>query len=95
MYLGSVVEVGTADQVYFNPTHPYTKALLSSVPEPDPTRKNKERIVLQGDIPTPLNKPSGCGFRTRCPIARPECAQHVPVPEVKSSGAVVACPYVD
>lgn len=95
MYLGSVVEVGTADQVYFNPTHPYTKALLSSVPEPDPTRKNKERIVLQGDIPTPLNKPSGCGFRTRCPIARPECAQHVPVLEHKSSGAIVACPYVD
>jgi len=95
MYLGSVVEVGTADQVYFNPTHPYTKALLSSVPEPDPTRKNKDRIVLQGDIPTPLNKPSGCGFRTRCPMARPECAQHVPVLEQKSSGAIVACPYVD
>lgn len=95
MYLGSVMEVGTADQVYFSPTHPYTKALLSSVPEPDPTRKNKDRIVLQGDIPTPLNKPSGCGFRTRCPIARPECAQHTPKLEQKASGAIVACPYVD
>lgn len=95
MYLGNVVEIGTADQVYFNPTHPYTKSLISAVPEPDPTRKDKQRIVLQGDIPTPLNKPSGCGFRTRCPIARPECATHTPKLEEKASGAVVACPFVD
>ncbi|MCO6467015.1 MAG: ATP-binding cassette domain-containing protein [Bradyrhizobiaceae bacterium] len=95
MYLGNIVEIGTSDQVYFNPTHPYTKSLISAVPEPDPTRKDKQRIVLQGDIPTPRNKPSGCGFRTRCPIARPECATFTPVLEPKASGAVVACPFVD
>jgi oligopeptide transport system ATP-binding protein len=95
MYLGSIVEVGTADEVYFNPTHPYTRSLISAVPEPDPTRKDKERIVLTGDIPTPLNKPSGCGFRTRCPIARAECATFTPKLEVKASGALVACPYVE
>lgn len=95
MYLGNVVEIGTADQVYFNPTHPYTKSLISAVPEPDPTKKDKQRIVLQGDIPTPRNKPSGCGFRTRCPIARPECASFTPTLELKQSGSVVACPYVD
>lgn len=95
MYLGNVVEIGTADQVYFEPTHPYTKALLSAVPEPDPSAKNKQRIVLEGDIPTPLSKPSGCGFRTRCPIARDECATFTPALETKSSGAVVACPFVE
>lgn len=95
MYLGNVVEIGTADQVYFHPTHPYTKALISAVPEPDPAAKNKQRIVLQGDIPTPLNKPSGCGFRTRCPIAREDCATMTPVMSVKKSGAMVACPHVD
>lgn len=94
MYLGSMVEIGTAEQVYFNPTHPYTRALLSAVPEPDPHRTDKQRIILQGDIPTPLNKPSGCGFRTRCPIARPECATFEPPLKPKLSGAVVACPYV-
>ncbi len=95
MYLGSMVEIGTAEQVYFNPTHPYTRALLSAVPEPNPHRTDKQRIILQGDIPTPLNKPSGCGFRTRCPIARPECATFEPPLDLKLSGAVVACPYVE
>ncbi|MBK6761097.1 MAG: ATP-binding cassette domain-containing protein [Ignavibacteria bacterium] len=94
MYLGNVAEIGTANQVYFDPVHPYSKALISAIPEPDPTRKNKERVVLQGDIPTPLNKPSGCGFRTRCPIARPECAVNVPELLTKGNGAQVACPYV-
>ena len=94
MYLGSMAEIGTAEQVYFNPTHPYTRALLSAVPEPDPHRTDKKRIILQGDIPTPLNKPSGCGFRTRCPIAHPECATFDPPLEPKLSGAFVACPYV-
>ncbi|MBS1560347.1 MAG: ATP-binding cassette domain-containing protein [Bacteroidetes bacterium] len=95
MYLGNMVEIGSADDVYFTPTHPYSKALISAVPEPDPTSKNKGRIVLEGDIPTPLNKPSGCGFRTRCPMARAECAQLVPQMTTKRSGATVACPYVD
>lgn len=95
MYLGNIVEIGTADQVYFHPTHPYTKALISAVPEPDPAARNKQRIVLKGDIPTPLNKPSGCGFRTRCPIARSECASITPTMEMKASGSMVACPFVD
>ena len=95
MYLGNVVEVGTSDAVYFHPTHPYTKALISAIPEPDPFREEKQRIVLTGDIPTPMNKPSGCGFRTRCPIARPECAAFTPQLELKASGALVACPYVE
>jgi len=94
MYLGNVVEIGTANQVYFDPVHPYSKALISAIPEPDPTRKNKDRIVLQGDIPTPLNKPSGCGFRTRCPIARPVCSQDIPSLVAKNNGALVACPFV-
>jgi len=95
MYLGSMVEIGTADDVYFHPTHPYTSALLSAVPEPDPHRVNKQRVVLEGDIPTPMNKPSGCGFRTRCPIAQQACAEHVPASQVKQSGSFVACPLVD
>ena len=95
MYLGNIVEIGTADEVYFSPTHPYTKALLSAVPQPDPTRKDKHRVVLEGDMPTPMNKPSGCGFRTRCPIARDECASLTPSLELKESGAAVACPFVE
>ncbi len=95
MYLGNIVEIGTADQVYFAPTHPYTKALISAVPEPDPARTRSRRTVLTGDIPTPLNKPSGCAFRTRCPIARAECAKSVPVLETKLNGSLAACPYVD
>ena len=93
MYLGNMVEIGTADDVYFEPVHPYSRALLSAVPEPDPTRRDKKRIVLQGDIPTPLNKPSGCSFRTRCPIARPECAQDAPVMITAPNGSSIACPY--
>ena len=95
MYLGNIVEIGDADQVYFKPTHPYTRALLSAVPEPDPSKKDKQRIVLEGDLPTPMNKPSGCGFRTRCPMAREECASITPVLEIKQSGASAACPFVD
>lgn len=95
MYLGNMVEIGTADDVYFEPVHPYSRALLSAVPEPDPTRRDKKRIVLQGDIPTPLNKPSGCSFRTRCPIARPECAQDALVMITAPNGSSVACPYTD
>ncbi|MCU0329893.1 MAG: ATP-binding cassette domain-containing protein [Candidatus Kapabacteria bacterium] len=94
MYLGNMVEIGTADQVYFNPSHPYTTALISAVPEPDPTRKDKKRIVLTGDIPTPLNKPSGCSFRTRCPLAQESCSTMPPAMTVKTSGASVACPMV-
>ena len=70
MYLGSLVEFGTAEQVYKAPKHPYSRALISAVPRPDPEMKRASRTILKGDIPSPMAKPSGCGFRTRCPIAR-------------------------
>ncbi len=94
MYLGNIVEIGSAKDVYFNPSHPYSKALLSAVPLPDPSRANKgERIVLTGDVPTPIAKPSGCAFRTRCPIAKPECAGEVPKLVEVEDGHYAACPY--
>jgi dipeptide transport system ATP-binding protein len=77
MYLGRVVEQGPAEQVFANPQHPYTQALLSATPVPDPTRKSK-RIILKGELPSPLNPPSGCLFRNRCPIAQNICAETRP-----------------
>jgi oligopeptide transport system ATP-binding protein len=94
MYLGNIVEVGDGSEVYHHPIHPYSKALLSAVPLPNPKFRNKERVILKGDVPTPLRKPSGCGFRTRCPIAKPECASFVPLLEEKKPGHTAACPYV-
>ena len=79
MYLGNIVEVGEADDVYHEPLHPYTQALLSSVPIPDPkTARSKKRIVLEGELPSPINPPSGCVFRTRCPKATERCAKEKP-----------------
>ena len=94
MYLGNLVEFGEAGQVYHHPRHPYSQALLSAVPIPDPKQKNRERIVLKGDVPTPMNKPSGCSFRTRCPKVIAACADEVPVFETHASKHWVACPVV-
>lgn len=94
MYLGSIVELGPGVRVYHNPIHPYSRALLSAVPVPNPKLKNKDRIILKGDVPSPMNKPSGCGFRTRCPIAKPECANFIPALEFKEEEHFAACPYV-
>jgi len=95
MYLGNIVEMGTADQVYFKPRHPYTKALISAIPQPDPRSDGSGRIVLEGDIPTPLAKPSGCGFRTRCPMAQASCAEGIPALTDRGEGHMVACPLVE
>ena len=93
MYLGKVMELAGRDRLYADPLHPYTKALLSSVPIPDPTVK-KTRILLQGDIPTPLNPPSGCVFHTRCPIAQfPICKDVVPPLIEHKPGQFAACHF--
>ncbi|MDB5486762.1 MAG: dipeptide transporter ATP-binding protein [Reyranella sp.] len=94
MYLGRVVEIAPAEELYDTPLHPYSEALLSAVPIPDPTVKRK-RIMLQGDVPNPIRPPSGCHFHTRCPIARPDCAQRSPVLEEKRPGHWAACHYRD
>ena len=91
MYLGHMVEVGDSSELYHNPMHPYTKALLSAVPIPDPVvGKAKKRIVLQGELPSPLNPPSGCTFRTRCPYATDRCAAEKPQP-VMINNRQVSC----
>lgn len=92
MYLGSIVEVGISKDLYKNPLHPYTKGLLSSIPIADP-RKAKEatRNIIEGDIPSPMNIPSGCRFHTRCPYAKPICAEVSPSVKVVEEGHSVAC----
>ncbi len=95
MYLGKLVELADADEIYRNPMHPYSKSLLSAVPVPDPdTARTNKRIVLEGDIPSPLNAPSGCPFRTRCPYATEQCAQSMPALTDRGDGHFVACHLV-
>jgi oligopeptide transport system ATP-binding protein len=93
MYLGHIVEVGPSDLIYKSPLHPYSRALLSAIPLPDPDAAKDRRIHLSGDVPNPMKKPSGCAFRTRCPIAQPTCGDAVPPLEEKE-GRFVACPWV-
>ncbi len=91
MYLGKIVEMGDAETIYQTPLHPYSRALLASAPRPDPHARRLRQARMAGDIPSPMNKPSGCPFRTRCPIAREACAE--PVPLEMRKDRLVACPY--
>ena len=92
MYLGRVVETADADELYDSPIHPYTQSLLSAVPIPDPNiAKNSKRIILEGDVPSPLRMPSGCAFRTRCRFATEKCAQECPSLTDRGNGHMVAC----
>ena len=97
MYLGKMVEIGTEDEIYVRPTHPYTQALLSAVPVPDPTvRESKAIIRLQGDVPSPVSPPSGCRFRTRCWKAQDVCAQEVPLLQIRpGSDHPSACHFAE
>lgn len=92
MYLGKLIELAETNEINDHPTHPYTRSLFSAVPIPDPkTARESQRIVLEGDVPSPLNMPSGCAFRTRCPYATEQCAAEMPPLVDRGSGHFVAC----
>ena len=92
MYLGKIVEIADADELNGHPVHPYTLSLLSAVPIPDPKiAREKKRIVLEGDVPSPLKMPSGCSFRTRCRYATEKCAQEMPPLLDRGGEHFVAC----
>lgn len=94
MYLGKMMEMASRDALYDNPLHPYTQALMSAIPVPDPTVK-KERIILEGDVPSPLNPPPGCRFNTRCPIAFDRCFQEEPILKDYGNGHYAACHWLE
>jgi oligopeptide/dipeptide ABC transporter ATP-binding protein len=93
MYLGRIVEIAESDILYSSPRHPYTGALLSAVPVPDPSGGTQKRQLLTGDVPSPANPPSACRFHTRCPKAQPKCSEDDPPLERKAGGTVAACHY--
>jgi oligopeptide/dipeptide ABC transporter ATP-binding protein len=94
MYLGKVVEVGPKDDVLEEPLHPYTKALISAAPVPDP-RLRREKLIIEGDVPSPLHPPPGCRFHTRCPFAMPRCREEEPAMREVAPGRRVACHLLD
>ena len=92
MYLGKIVEIADADELNENPLHPYTESLLSAIPMPDPNMaKERKRIILEGDVPSPMNLPSGCAFRTRCRYATEQCAKECPSLTDRGNGHMVSC----
>jgi oligopeptide transport system ATP-binding protein len=96
MYVGKIIELADRDRLYANPLHPYTQALLSAIPIPDPdVERRRKRIILSGDIPSPVNPPAGCRFHTRCPIAFDRCSVEVPAFKEYEAGHRTACHWVD
>jgi oligopeptide transport system ATP-binding protein len=95
MYLGVIVELAERNELYENPLHPYSKALLSAVPIPDPRKdRNRQRVILTGDVPSPINPPSGCRFHPRCPIAVDRCSKEVPQWREVAPGHWAACDLI-
>ncbi len=96
MYVGKIIEIANRDALYENPLHPYTQSLLSAIPIPDPSvERRRKRIILTGDIPSPVNPPSGCRFHTRCPVAFDRCRVEVPPLQAYAPGHVAACHWVE